>query len=791
MSVLLCASCGSASKTASNNSESTNIEIVKVEDNYSKTAMLEYSLNLVRNTCFAQDDNMIVSPYSAAVALAMLAEGAEGQTLAEINKALSNGKYSGHILPSDKNAKVMSSNSLWYRNTFGVRPSYIDNVKSAYNADVAGLDFNSPASVGIINNWCSEKTQGLIPEIIQEINPADVMYLINALYFKGAWDYFEEEDTYDDSFYGLSGKQEIPFMHSYGRLQYFENEKGILVRLPYNGRQYEMSIFLPKEGESLETVVGDLSIQDCKAMKEGLRYGKTELSLPKFKFESGMSLKPALQNMGMKKAFVKADLGAITDASVLVSDVYQKCIVDVSEKGTEAAAVTKISVALTSCPVYEPVKVINVNRPFMFVISGSNDGEVLFVGKVSDLQGKASSPSDPGLATRPRVKPGIEVLRDRNFDVLVGKKVGLVTNQSGVDSQLRSTIDILYNAPEVDLVALYGPEHGVRGNVWAGGKVSDSRDAATGLPIYSLYGATRKPTKEMLQGLDVVVYDIQDVGTRSYTFISTLGLVMQMCGEMGIDVVVLDRPNPLGGNKVEGSKVEEGFFSFVSQYPIPYIYGLTVGELAMMMNEEGLNRGQRGDEPHYRCHLSVIPMEGWTRDMLYHDTGLPWVMPSPNIPTADAALCYPASGICGELYDYLNIGIGFTLPFGLFGETWIDADALQAELTSYNIPGVAFRAAHWTPISGRLKGQNVQGVQFFYTDYDKAPVTMIQFYVMQAVQRLYPGHIPSAYGLFDKVCGSDSIRRDFFTSFQVSDIAPRWFKDCEDFRTLSEAYYLY
>ncbi len=192
------------------------------------------------------------------------------------------------------------------------------------------------------------------------------------------------------------------------------------------------------------------------------------------------------------------------------------------------------------------------------------------------------------------VRPGIEVLREMGFSPLRGKRVGLVTNPSGVDRELNSTIDILFNAPGVNLVALFGPEHGVRGDVYAGGKVTNSTDPVTGLPVYSLYGPTRKPTADMLEGIDVMVYDIQDVGTRSYTFISTLGLVMSACAEKGIEVMVLDRPNPLGGNKIEGCFPEEGFYSFVGQYRIPYIYGLTVGELAGLLNSEGLNRGQKG-----------------------------------------------------------------------------------------------------------------------------------------------------------------------------------------------------
>ena len=178
------------------------------------------------------------------------------------------------------------------------------------------------------------------------------------------------------------------------------------------------------------------------------------------------------------------------------------------------------------------------------------------------------------------VRPGIEVLEMMDFGPLKGKRVGLVTNPSGVDRNLRSTIDILYNADGVELVALFGPEHGVRGDVYAGGKVYDVVDKTTGLPVYSLYGATRKPTPEMLEGIDVMVYDIQDVGARSYTFISTLGLVMEACSELDIEVMVLDRPNPLGGLKVEGCVAEDGLISFVGQYKIPYIYGLTVGVLA-------------------------------------------------------------------------------------------------------------------------------------------------------------------------------------------------------------------
>ena len=403
--------------------------------------------------------------------------------------------------------------------------------------------------------------------------------------------------------------------------------------------------------------------------------------------------------------------------------------------------------------------------------------------------------STTAVAVEPVVKTGIEVLCDREFEGLKGKRVGLVTNPSGVDRYLNSTVDILYNAPGVELVALYGPEHGVRGDVYAGGHVTDTRDEATGLPVYSIYGSTRKPTPEMLEGIDVMVYDIQDVGVRSYTFISTLGLVMEACAEKDIEVMVLDRPNPLGGNKIEGCYVESGFFSFVSQYEIPYVYGLTVGELAVMINEEGMNRGQKGNQVPAHCKLTVIPMEGWTRDMLYEDTALPWVLPSPNIPFKETPMYYAAAGVCGELYGFMNIGIGYTLPFQVFGATWLDPEKLKSRLESYSLPGVSFRTIYFKPFSGSQKGQLVKGLQYFFTDYESARITETQFYVMQAVAELYPDkkafEIISGYGLFDKVCGTDYVRTEFQKRYDFTDIKDYWRKDEEAFRELSQRYYIY
>ena len=406
----------------------------------------------------------------------------------------------------------------------------------------------------------------------------------------------------------------------------------------------------------------------------------------------------------------------------------------------------------------------------------------------------ATSAQTPA-SSRVVVKPGVEVLRERGFAGLEGRRVGLMTNPSGVDRHLQSTIDILFEAPEVNLVALYGPEHGVRGDVYAGGKVEDTKDETTGLPVFSLYGATRKPTPEMLEGIDVMVYDIQDVGVRSYTFISTLGLVMEACAAKGIEVMVLDRPNPLGGNKIEGCYVEQPFNSFVSQYRIPYVYGLTVGELAVMINEEGLNRGQKGNQDPVKCKLTVVPMEGWTRDMLYEDTGLPWVLPSPNIPFKESPIYYASSGICGELYGFMNIGIGYTLPFQLFGALWLDPEKLKEKLESYELPGISFRTIWYKPYFGSLSGKLVKGLQFFFTDYEKARLTDTQFYVMQAVAELYPDkkafEVANGIGLFDKVCGTDYVRKEFITRYKVADIIEYWRKDEDKFRELSRQYHLY
>ncbi|MDE6042164.1 MAG: DUF1343 domain-containing protein [Muribaculaceae bacterium] len=395
------------------------------------------------------------------------------------------------------------------------------------------------------------------------------------------------------------------------------------------------------------------------------------------------------------------------------------------------------------------------------------------------------------LGAAAQVKPGVEVLRDRGFDILQGKRVGLITNPSGVDNKLQSTIDILHSAPGVELKALYGPEHGVRGDVHAGDHVDNAVDPATGVTMFSIYGKYRKPTPEMLDSIDVLVYDIQDNGCRSFTFISTMGLAMEACAELGKDFVVLDRPNPAGANKIEGCIVEDSCFSFVSQFPIPYLYGLTPGELATYLNEEGLLPDGR------KVNLTVVPMEGYDRSMTFGDTGMPWVLPSPHQPNAESALYYPATGILGELY-YVNIGVGYTLPFKLVAADWIDAAELSRRLNGLDIPGVMFRPIHIKPFYSTGKDQNLQGVEIYVTDAQAAPLTLIQFYVLQELADMYPDRrvmdaedAAKRFGMFDKVVGSKNIRSLFTPRHRVEDMIDYWNKDVEPFRAASSKYHLY
>lgn len=390
-----------------------------------------------------------------------------------------------------------------------------------------------------------------------------------------------------------------------------------------------------------------------------------------------------------------------------------------------------------------------------------------------------------------KVKSGIEVLSASGFKQLQGKRVGLITNATGVNSSLVSTIDLLFKAPGVKLVALFGPEHGVRGDHSAGDKVDTYTDNKTGLIVYSLYGKNNKPGADQLKDIDVLVYDIQDIGCRSYTYISTMGLAMEAAAEFGKEFLVLDRPNPLGGERFEGAPVDSGFFSFVSQFAIPYVYGLTCGELAMYLKNENLIKNAD------KLKLSVIKMKGWKRKMTFADTGLPWVLTSPHIPYKESAFYYVTSGVMGEL-GFISEGVGYTLPFKLFGAPWITNQfALSDSLNNLKLPGISFRPLTWKPYYGKNKDKTVNGVELYINDFRKAELMPVQFYVMQEVSKLYPEYkafsdsTSGRFSMFDKVNGTDKIRKTFSVNYRVKDILPILNKGVKEFREKAARYFLY
>jgi uncharacterized protein YbbC (DUF1343 family) len=389
-----------------------------------------------------------------------------------------------------------------------------------------------------------------------------------------------------------------------------------------------------------------------------------------------------------------------------------------------------------------------------------------------------------------KVKPGIDVLRNRNFDIIQGKRVGLITNPTGISSDLQATVDILFSAPNVKLAALFGPEHGVRGDVEAGKYVESFVDGETGLQVYSLYGKTRKPTKEMLKGLDVLIYDIQDIGVRSYTYISTMGLAMEAAAENGLQFIVLDRPNPLTGTRVEGPMLDVNYKSFVGAYPIPYVYGMTAGELALMINGEGwLNNGKK-------CDLKVVPVDGWKRSMWWDQTGLVWVPTSPHIPHAHTTMFYVMTGLLGEL-GTANQGVGYTMPFELVGAPWVSGAALARYLNTRGLEGVQFRPMWYRPFYFDTTGIRYEGIQIHVTNRDKINLTAVQLYILEALYRLFPDKNiyerarPERIESFDKVMGSPEIRKDLFDHTSVEDMLRRIEQQRALFMIKREKYLLY
>ncbi|MEW6455318.1 MAG: DUF1343 domain-containing protein [Acidobacteriota bacterium] len=404
-----------------------------------------------------------------------------------------------------------------------------------------------------------------------------------------------------------------------------------------------------------------------------------------------------------------------------------------------------------------------------------------------------------------RVKPGVEVFLENNLALVKGKKVGLITNPTGVDSNLQSIIELFYNNPEINLVALYGPEHGVRGNAQAGEYVPFYMDEKYKLPVFSLYGQSMKPEPGMLKNIDeymrsfdttktgkipessmvkridVMIFDIQDVGTRVYTYIATMAYCMQACAENGIDFIVLDRPNPINGLNIEGPILEyPEFSSFVGLYPIPVRHGMTVGELAKFFNDKFFEK---------KVNLTVIPMKGWRREMWYDDTSLPWVIPSPNMPTLDTATVYP-----GQVFlEGTNIseGRGTTKPFEIFGAPWIDGYELIKKLNELNLSGIKFREAWFKPTFSKYQGELCGGAQIYVTDRNQYKPFESTLYIIKTIMDMYPNNFRFHKDYFDKIMGNPKIGEALEKGIDVKEMIKSYKKDLDNFYKLRESYLLY
>ncbi len=386
-----------------------------------------------------------------------------------------------------------------------------------------------------------------------------------------------------------------------------------------------------------------------------------------------------------------------------------------------------------------------------------------------------------------RVLLGIDVLAANQFRELTGKRVGLITNQSGVNSQGIATIEVLRRAPQVNLVALFAPEHGLYGAELAGEYVLTHKDQATGLTVYSLYGPTRKPTPQMLRGIDVLIFDMQDIGSRSYTYISTMGLAMEAAGEAGIEFYVLDRPNPLGGNRVEGPILEKKFRSFVGQWEIPYVHGLTIGELAKMIVGE---KWIQSIPP-----LTVVPMRHWKREMIWDDTGLLWVPTSPHIPTSLSAFFYAMTGLPGE-HGRISHGVGYTLPFQILGLPGLDPHRFTQNLNSRNLSGIRFRPAYFRPFYGALRTQLCTGTQPHITDFKTVNCFDTGIHILDAIAQTYGSSTfekrnPKHLQMFDLICGTDKIRLHFASGKRADELIQSYADDIKTFKRQRTPYLIY
>jgi uncharacterized protein YbbC (DUF1343 family) len=414
-------------------------------------------------------------------------------------------------------------------------------------------------------------------------------------------------------------------------------------------------------------------------------------------------------------------------------------------------------------------------------------------------------PAAPAASPVERVKTGLEIFLEKHLDLVKGKRVGLITNPTGTDPGLRSAIELFQANPAIDLAALYGPEHGVRGNAQAGEYVPFYYDEAFKLPVFSLYGQSFKPDPGMLknidaymrsfdtraagkvpesamvQGVDVLVFDIQDVGTRVYTYVATMAYAMQAAAESGIEFIVLDRPAPINGVEMEGAILEyPEQSSFIGLFPIPLRFGMTAGELARLFNDKFLARTAK---------LTVVPMEGWKREMWFDETGLPWIIPSPNMPTLDTATVYP--GLVALEGTNISEGRGTTRPFELFGAPWIDGHALAAKLNALDLPGVRFREAWFTPWFSKYQGEICGGCQVHVTDRRAFRSVAAVLHIIAAVRSLYPDEFAFHADYFDKVMGTASIRKALEAGTEVGAILASLRPGLEAFSALRKPYLLY
>jgi len=358
-----------------------------------------------------------------------------------------------------------------------------------------------------------------------------------------------------------------------------------------------------------------------------------------------------------------------------------------------------------------------------------------------------------GSEKAPAVLPGVDVFfEEGQYKRLKGKRIGLITNQTGVDCRLRPTLQLLCEQPDLEVVALFSPEHGLNGQNYAEAAVKNEKSG--NLPVYSLFGATRRPTEEMLKNIEVLIYDIQCVGSRVYTYPTTLFYVMEEAAKRDIEVIVFDRPNPINGLMIDGPMLEEKWRSFIGYINVPYCHGMTIGELARFFN----------GEYHVGCKLKVVPMQGWKRSMTYADTGLVWIPPSPNIPEADTPFFYLSTGILSGL-KLLNIGVGYTLPFKIVGAPWINAEQYAQKLNEQKLPGVQFVPYHFKPFYGLYKGENCQGVLIRITQPLNYRPVSVQYVLLGVLKSMYPKQFArcvtsaASLDLFHQANGTEAVFR--------------------------------